>query len=471
MHAFNSPVWFNVGVLEKPQCSACFIQSVRDRWTASWTWPRRRSCCSRAARARARTSPSALSTRSLSNGGGRPSGPVSFMKYFDKFAGATKSGGNSSCGQDGGAQRRPPGHPRAEADGSPGFITCKSHAEKVAHDLYSTGKYTAEFNVPGNVYDLVDYQNANNSVRVTDEFMKAVEKDGDWKTKTVGDGKPHKTEYNAATSGGDRQGGLDLRRPGHAVRHVTNEWHTCKNSGRINASNPCSEYLFLDDTACNLSSLNLRKFAKDNDFDIEAFEHGCESPSVARRSSSRRAPTRREKIERNSHTYRTLGLGYTNLGDLLTVWGLPYDSNDGRSVAACHHRRHGWRRSGMSASSLEVRARSPLTRTRSRCSNVIRKHWDAAKRIPIDHGQGLAAARRAGAGGLEGGARARQAVRLPQCSGHGHRSDGNHLFPHGRRHHRHRAHAWLRRLQEARGWGLAVMPNESVEPALRNLGY
>lgn len=378
MFAFNSPVWFNVGVTEKPQCSACFIQSVKDDMGDIMDLAKKEALLFKGGSGTgANLSPIRGSNENLTNGG-IASGPVSFMKGFDAFAGAMKSGGGT---------RRAAKmvclnveHPDIED-----FITCKSDAEQVAHDLYSTGKYTAEFNVPGNVYDLVSFQNANNSVRVTDEFMKAVEKDGDFWTKTIKDGKPHK-KYKA------RQLWKEMAKatwmcgdPGMQFDTTTNEWHTSPASGRINASNPCSEYLYLDDTACNLASLNLRKFVKpDWTFDTDGFEHACEIAITAMEGAVEGSSYPSPVIESNSHRYRTLGLGYTNLGDLLTVWGLPYDSNDGRAIAGAITAIMGGAAQRQSALLAEVKGPFPaFDVNRDAMLAVVKKHTNAAKRIPM----------------------------------------------------------------------------------------
>ena len=377
MMAFNSPVWFNVGVIEPPQCSACFIQSATDDMSEIMDLAKREAMLFKGGSGTgANLSPIRASIEKLSNGG-TASGPVSFMDGFDSFAGAMKSGG--------GTRRAAKmvvlnvDHPDIED-----FITCKSKAEQVAHDLYSTGKYSAEFNAPNNVYSLVGFQNANNSVRVTDEFMKAVEKDGEFSTKLVKSGKTHKKHKarylwreiaKAAWMCGD---------PGLQFDTTTNEWHTSPNSGRINASNPCSEYLYLDDTACNLASLNLRKFVRaDNTFDIEKFEHACAITITAMEAIVDGSSYPSELIAKNSHTYRTLGLGYTNLGDLLTCWGLPYDSNDGRSVAGAITAIMGGAAQKQSALLAEVLGPfEAFTVNRDAMLNVVKKHKSAAKRIP-----------------------------------------------------------------------------------------
>lgn len=334
MHAFNSPVWFNVGVKEEPQCSACFIQSASDRMTDIMDLAKREVMLFKGGSGTgSNLSPLRSSYEGLSTGG-VASGPVSFMGGFDAFAGITKSGG--------GTRRAAKmvilniDHPDilTLADGRPGFITCKSDAEQLAHDLYSTGKYTAEFNVPGNVYERAHFQNANNSVRVTDDFMEAVVQDKDWTTKAVKSGKVVHTYKarelwkeiaKAAWLCGD---------PGLQFDTTTNNWHTTPNSGRINASNPCSEYLYLDDTACNLSSLNLLSFLVDGEFAVDNFAHAVKIAIIAKEIIVGASSYPSELIKENSHKYRTLGLGFANLGALLVTMGLPYDSDEGRLIAS-----------------------------------------------------------------------------------------------------------------------------------------
>jgi ribonucleoside-diphosphate reductase alpha chain len=333
MLAFNSPVWFNVGTVENPQCSACFIQSIKDTMEdITALISKEMKLFKGGSGTGTNMSPLRSSYEHLSRGG-VASGPVSFMRPLDSGAGATKSGGTT---------RRAAkmvllniDHPDIyeQANGEPGFISCKADAEKVAQDLYSTGKYTAEWNKPGNVYERVGFQNANNSVRVPDVFMNAVERKGTWYTKEVKTGKTVKTYEAELLWNSIAEAAHLCGDPGLQFDTTINTWHTCPNSGRINASNPCAEYLFIDDSACNLASLNVLRFADGKNFKIEEFVHAAElailSMDIIVDSSS--YPS--EVLKENSHKFRTLGLGYANLGALLTFWGLPYDSNEGRSVA------------------------------------------------------------------------------------------------------------------------------------------
>ncbi len=327
MVSFNSPVWFNCGVEEHPQVSACFINSVKDTMPSILGLAKTEGMLFKyGSGTGSNLSPLRSKTESLA-GGGTASGPVSFMKGFDAFAGVIKSGGKT---------RRAAkmvildiDHPDVEE-----FINCKADEEKKAWALIDAG-YSGEFNVPGGAYDSVFFQNANHSVRVNDEFMRAVLSDGEWQTKAVTDGSPvtsHKATdlmkqiAEAAWVCGD---------PGMQYDTTINTWHTCPNTDRINASNPCSEYMFLDDTACNLASLNLMKFRRgDGEFDVESFKHGVHVVISAMEIWVDNASYPTEAITKNSHEYRPLGLGYANLGALLMSRGLPYDSDEGRSYAA-----------------------------------------------------------------------------------------------------------------------------------------
>jgi len=409
LFAHNSPVWFNVGTdtvgtgfvydetlqplpkttrrvepaEHRPQCSACFIQSAADDMESIMDLAKREVMLFKGGSGTgSNLSPLRSSWEKLS-GGGHASGPVSFEEGYDAFAGVTKSGGTT---------RRAAkmfilniDHPDIleQRNGKPGFITCKSEAEQLAHDLYSTGKYTAEWNVPGNVYDRVGFQNANNSVRVTDEFMSALEQDLVWNTKTVVGGqivREYQAKYlwkeiaKAAHLCGD---------PGLQFDTTINDWHTCPASGRINASNPCSEYLFLDDTACNLASLNLRKFSKNGKLDTTSFIHACRLGIIAQEALVDGSSYPSLLIAEMSHKFRTLGLGYANLGGLLMEWGLPYNSNEGRAVAAAITAIMGGAAQATSARLAQVKGPFPeYEKNKEAMLKVVGKHLDAARRIP-----------------------------------------------------------------------------------------
>jgi len=325
--AFNSPVWFNVGVEEHPQCSACFINSVDDSMASILELAKTEGMLFKYGSGTGSNLSSLRSSAELLNGGGTASGPVSFMRGFDSFAGAIKSGGKT---------RRAAKMVILNADHPDiiDFVECKASEEKKAWALIDAG-YDGGFNVPGGAYDSVGYQNANHSVRVTDAFMKAVAEDASWQTRAVVGDKVVATMparqlmrkiADAAHLCGD---------PGMQFDTTINDWHPCINTARINASNPCSEYMFLDDSACNLASLNLRKFQDERgELDVEGYRRAIRTTITAMEIIVDRSKYPTEKIGANSHAYRPLGLGYANLGALLMSRGLPYDSEAGRAYAA-----------------------------------------------------------------------------------------------------------------------------------------
>jgi ribonucleoside-diphosphate reductase alpha chain len=325
--AFNSPVWFNVGIEPHPQASACFINSVKDTMDSILGLAKTEGMLFKFGSGTGSNLSSIRSSKEPLAGGGTASGPVSFMRGYDAFAGVIKSGGKT---------RRAAkmvilnsDHPDIAE-----FITCKADEERKAWALIDAG-YDGAFNVRGGAYDSVFFQNANHSVRVTDEFMRAVVEDREWQTKNVTGGQVAETYRardlmkmmaDAAWQCGD---------PGMQFDTTINDWHTCSNTARINASNPCSEYMFLDDTACNLASLNLMKFVQvDGEFDTEAFAAACRTAITAQEILVDNASYPTVAIDQNSHDYRPLGLGYANLGVLLMDRGLPYDSDAGRAYAA-----------------------------------------------------------------------------------------------------------------------------------------
>jgi ribonucleoside-diphosphate reductase alpha chain len=321
--AFNSPVWFNVGVQAKPQCSACFINSVQDDMSSIMGLAKTEGMLFKWGSGTGTNFSSLRGSKETLSGGGIASGPVSFMKGFDAFAGVIKSGGKT---------RRAAkmvilnmDHPDIVE-----FIESKMKEERKAQVLIEQGYDPA---IDGEAYSSIFFQNANHSVRVTDEYMRAVEEDRDWWTRNVTDGAPagqfraKDLLRNAADSAwhcGD---------PGMQYDSTVNRWHTCKKTARINASNPCSEYMFLDDTACNLASLNLMKFAgPSGQFDVEGFRHAVDVTITAQEILVDNASYPTPKITENSHAFRPLGLGYANLGALLMSEALPYDSDAGRDV-------------------------------------------------------------------------------------------------------------------------------------------
>ncbi|MGH9201678.1 MAG: vitamin B12-dependent ribonucleotide reductase, partial [Vicinamibacterales bacterium] len=380
--AFNSPVWFNCGFEKAPQCSACFINSVDDTMESILTLARTEGMLFKYGSGTGSNLSAIRSSKELLAGGGTASGPVSFMKGFDAFAGVIKSGGKT---------RRAAKMVILNADHPDivEFINCKVDEEKKAWALIDAG-YDGSFT--GTAYASVFFQNSNNSVRATDEFMRAVVDDGLWQTRTVTTGEVLDT-YRA----GDlmrliADGTWVCGDPGMQFDTTVNEWHTCPNTARINASNPCSEYMFLDDSACNLASINLMKFVRDNgEFDPEGFKAAVRTLITAQEILVDNSSYPTKAIEKNSHAFRPLGLGYANLGALLMSRGLPYDSDAGRDYAAAITalmtgeayaqsarvaRDHGGPFAGYDVN------REPFLR-------VMRKHRDAikdvnAKHVPVD---------------------------------------------------------------------------------------
>ncbi|HXN00413.1 MAG TPA: vitamin B12-dependent ribonucleotide reductase [Candidatus Dormibacteraeota bacterium] len=323
--AFNSPVWFNAGIEQRPQLSACFINKVEDRMESILTLAKTEGMLFKYGSGTGSNLSPLRSSRELLAGGGTASGPVSFMKGFDAFAGVIKSGGKT---------RRAAKMVILNADHPDivEFINCKVEEERKAWTLIEGG-YDPSFNGPA--YSSIFFQNSNNSVRVKDDFMKAVEEDADWHTFAITTGQIMDTYKardlmrmmaDAAWACGD---------PGLQYDTTVNHWHTSPNTDRINASNPCSEYMFLDDTSCNLASINLMKFLDERgEFDVEAYREACRVLITAQEILVDNASYPTEAITKNSKDFRPLGLGYANLGALLMASGLPYDSDAGRDVAA-----------------------------------------------------------------------------------------------------------------------------------------
>ena len=323
--SFNSPVWFNCGFEKAPQCSACFINAVQDTMDSILTLAKTEGMLFKFGSGTGSNLSAIRSSREILAGGGTASGPVSFMKGFDAFAGVIKSGGKT---------RRAAKMVilNAEHPDIVDFINCKVDEEKKAWALIDAG-YDGSFTGPA--YASVFFQNSNNSVRVTDEFMRAVLDDGDWQTRAVTTGEVMDTCKARDLMHLIAEGTWICGDPGMQFDTTVNDWHTCPNTARINASNPCSEYMFLDDSACNLASINLMKFVdKEGEFDAAAFEMACRTFITAQEILVDNASYPTRPIERNSHDYRPLGLGYANLGALLMSRGLPYDGEAGRDYAA-----------------------------------------------------------------------------------------------------------------------------------------
>ncbi|MBL7076659.1 MAG: vitamin B12-dependent ribonucleotide reductase [Kiritimatiellae bacterium] len=351
--AFNSPVWFNVGLHHvygygsdshssytwddkaeaivpvqdtyvSPQASACFIQAVDDTMEDIMRLASAEAMLFKYGSGTGTDLSTLRSSREKLSGGGTPSGPLSFMRVFDQVAAVIKSGGKTRRAAK--MQSLKVGHPDIRE-----FVRCKTNEERKAWALIEQG-YDGSFG--GEAYESVMYQNANLSVRVTDEFMEAAEKEGDWTTTAVVSGEPVDTFPARELLRNVAEGTHVCGDPGVQYDSTINRWHTCKNSGPINASNPCSEYMFLDNSACNLASVNLMKFVdKKGKFDIKTFEHVVRLFITAQEIFVDRASYPTELIASNSHLYRPLGLGYANLGALIMRMGYPYDSDEGRAYA------------------------------------------------------------------------------------------------------------------------------------------
>jgi ribonucleoside-diphosphate reductase alpha chain len=325
MMAFNSPVWFNCGVETKPQCSACFINSVQDTMGSILDLAKTEGMLFKWGSGTGSNLSPIRSSKETLSGGGIASGPVSFMKGFDAFAGVIKSGGKT---------RRAAkmvilnvGHPDIVE-----FINSKANEEKKAWVLLDNGYGGG---VDGEAYSSIFFQNANHSVRVTDEFMQAVLSDGKWETHAVVDGAVVDTYRARDLMRQIAESAYICGDPGMQYDTTVNRWHTSKNTAPITASNPCSEYMFLDDSACNLASLNLMKFADaDGRFNIESFRKAVDITITAQEIIVGFASYPTKRIEINSFDYRPLGLGYANLGALLMSMGTAYDSDRGRDTAA-----------------------------------------------------------------------------------------------------------------------------------------
>ncbi|HEV2425662.1 MAG TPA: vitamin B12-dependent ribonucleotide reductase [Terriglobia bacterium] len=405
MAAFNSPVWFNCGLWHKyhrsspasgwywdtatggikketeayrhPQCSACFINSIQDSLESILTLAKTEGMLFKwGSGTGTNLSPLRSSLESLS-GGGVASGPLSFMKGFDAFAGVIKSGGKT---------RRAAkmvilniDHPDVVE-----FIECKAKEERKAWALVDAGYDSA---LDGEAYSSIFFQNANNSVRVTDEFMQAVVDDREWSTHRITDGQPMSTYRARDLMRQIADAAWQCGDPGMQYDTTVNKWHTSKNTARINASNPCSEYMFLDDSACNLASLNLMKFVSpEGRFDVEAFRQAVEIVILAQEIIVDNASYPTERIAQNSHDFRPLGLGYANLGALLMTNGLPYDSDAGRDYAgAITAVMHGQAYLTSSAIAAEVGPCAGFAANRDPFLSVIAMHRQAVSNINARH--------------------------------------------------------------------------------------
>ncbi len=322
--SFNSPVWFNMGVEPKPQCSACFILSVDDTMDSILDWYRKEGVIFKGGSGSGVNLSRLRSSRERLGGGGTASGPVSFMRAADASAGVIKSGGKT---------RRAAKMVVLNADHPDivDFIRCKAEEERKAWALIAAG-YDASLDGPA--YGSIFFQNANNSVRVTDDFMRAALEGRPWSTRYVTNGAVAETRPARDLLRLIAEATWQCGDPGMQFDTTINDWHTCPNTGRINASNPCSEYMHLDDSACNLASLNLMRFVEpDGSFDVAAFRHAVDIVIAAQDIVVDRSSYPTPEIAATAHAYRELGLGYANLGALLMSLGLPYDSDAGRAYA------------------------------------------------------------------------------------------------------------------------------------------
>ncbi len=388
--AFNSPVWFNVGFEESPQCSACFILSVQDTMESILDWNTKEGMIFRGGSGSGINLSNIRGSMEPLAKGGTASGPVSFMRGADSWAGTIKSGGKT---------RRAAkmvvldiDHPDIRE-----FIWCKANEEDKAAALRDAG---FDMSIDGDGFKSIQYQNANNSVRITDEFMRAVERDEDWHLTARSTGQPVGEPISARQLMAEiAEAAWRCADPGVQYDTTINTWHTCPASGRINASNPCSEYMHVDDSACNLASLNLMKFRRpDGSFDVPTFEHAVDIMLLAQEIVVGPSSYPTAEIGANARAFRQLGLGYANLGAYLMSNGMPYDSDHGRAAAAAITALmtgRAYRRSAEAAGAMGPYERYPENREAHNA--VMRMHRDAAQAIPEEtslDSELLAAARR-----------------------------------------------------------------------------
>jgi ribonucleoside-diphosphate reductase alpha chain len=375
MAAFNSPVWFNVGFEESPQCSACFILSVKDTMESILAWNTKEGMIFRGGSGSGINLSNIRGSMEPLAKGGTASGPVSFMRGADSWAGTIKSGGKT---------RRAAKMVVLDIDHPDivDFITCKAREEDKALALREAG---FDMSIDGEGFFSIQYQNANNSVRVTDEFMRAVENDEDWRLISRATGKPIGEPIPARKLMREiAQAAWRCADPGVQYDTTINQWHTCPASGRINASNPCSEYMHVDDSACNLASLNLMKFRRaDGTLDVHAFQHTVDIVLLAQEIVVGPSSYPTEEIGVNARAFRQLGLGYANLGAYLMSNGMPYDSDAGRGTAAAITALmtgRAYRESARVAAALGPYER--YQENRDAHNGVMRMHRDASYAIP-----------------------------------------------------------------------------------------
>ena len=374
MAAFNSPVWFNVGFEEHPQCSACFILSVEDNMESILDWNTQEGMIFRGGSGSGINLSRIRGSMEPLGKGGTASGPVSFMRGADAWAGTIKSGGKT---------RRAAkmvvldvDHPDVEE-----FIWCKAKEEDKAAALRDAG---FDMSIDGEGFFSIQYQNANNSVRVTDEFMRAVAEDEDWQLTSRTTGKAIKAVKARELMRQISEAAWRCADPGVQYDTTINTWHTCPNSGRINASNPCSEYMHVDDSACNLASLNLMKFrCADGTFDVQAFEHAVDIVFLAQEIIVSPSSYPTEPIGDNARAFRQLGLGYANLGAYLMADGVAYDSDAGRGTAAAITAlMTGRAYAGSARVASAIGTYDRYEENREAHNHVMRMHRDASYAIP-----------------------------------------------------------------------------------------
>ena len=460
--AFNSPVWFNVGFEEKPQCSACFILSVDDTMESILDWNTKEGQIFRGGSGSGINLSNIRASSEHLSKGGLASGPVSFMRGADAWAGTIKSGGKT---------RRAAkmvvldvDHPDIES-----FVWCKADEEKKAAALRDAG---FDMSIDGDGFTSIQYQNANNSVRVTEEFMQAVEAGESWDLTARKGGEAVKTVDAGELLHQISDAAWQCADPGVQYDTEINKWHTCPESGRINASNPCSEYMHVDDSACNLASLNLMRFRReDGSFDVADFEHSVDTVFLAQEIVVSPSSYPTEKIGDNARAFRQLGLGYANLGAYLMSNGLPYDSDEGRSVAAAITALmtgRGYRKSAEIAAAVGPYDEYELNREAH--NNVMRMHRAASYEIDgetINDGELLEASRRSWdeaveLGDAHGYRNAQATVLAPtgtisflmDCDTTGIEPDFS-----------------LVKFKELVGGGQMTIVNQTVPMALRTLGY
>ncbi len=463
MAAFNSPVWFNVGFESSPQCSACFILSVQDTMESILDWNTKEGMIFRGGSGSGINLSNIRGSMEHLAKGGTASGPVSFMRGADSWAGTIKSGGKT---------RRAAkmvvldvDHPDIRE-----FIWCKAKEEDKAQALRDAG---FDMSIDGDGFKSIQYQNANNSVRVTDEFMQAVEEDRDWHLIARTSGEPVGEPVRARELMREiAEAAWRCADPGFQYDTTINRWHTCPNSGRINASNPCSEYMHVDDSACNLASLNLMKFRReDGTLDVESFEHTVDVMLLAQEIVVSPSSYPTEEIAANARAFRQLGLGYANLGAYLMSNGMPYDSTAGRGTAAAITALmtgRAYRESARVAGALGPYER--YAENRAEHNHVMEMHRDAAEAIDDEacpDADLLAAARRSWNEAVElgelGGYRNAQATVLAptgtisflmDCDTTGVEPDFS-----------------LVKFKELVGGGQMTIVNKTVPLALQTLGY